>query len=452
MIDRLPFRTRLTLVSSAVFGLALLLMTVVGFIAVRTTLDRDLTTRLQAMGPALASIVDVRQNRMLLDDDDRDDFLTVLGGHANGTVIGNDGRIVFSNVDPPAEVRAVRAARGSTAGTTTSNIAFSMVPLIRRGVTHGHVVVWESRAAYDDATRLTVVALAVSAGVLFLIAMIIARLLYRRMLRPLTELSAIVSEIEAYDLSERLAWSGPDDELARLCATFDRLLDRLEAAFARERRFTADASHELRAPLSVIRAELELALRRERSAESYRATLETLARETNRIETLIDGLLLSARRDAGHGTQQRVDLSDAARTVSERMEAVAREREIVLDVAADQPAHAAVDPALLERALLAIIDNALRYAPPAGHVRLHIARNNGSATIGVIDDGPGFTPGALLSATERFWRDDSARSGPSTGLGLSIARALVERSGGSLRVENAEAGGAHVTLVFPAIP
>jgi signal transduction histidine kinase len=272
--------------------------------------------------------------------------------------------------------------------------------------------------------------------------------LTRRMLRPVTDMSAMMSEIEATDLGERLAWNGPDDELGRLCMTFDRLLDRLETAFDRERRFVADASHELRTPLSVIRAEVELALMHDRDPDDYRAALQRLQRETRRLEHLAQSLILTARDEDKAVPATPVSLDAVVTRATEAMQPLARSRALALHAGVASGADVVGDDEMLERAVIALIDNALRFARSAVAVRVTI--DDEGARIAVSDDGPGFTEGALREATSRFWRDDPTAAGAGTGLGLAIARSIVERHHGSIALHNVAHGtGAVVVLTLP---
>ena len=271
----------------------------------------------------------------------------------------------------------------------------------------------------------------------------------RRLLRPLADVSAVISHIEATDLSERLAWTGADDELGRLCSTFDRLLDRLEAAFDHQRRFTSDASHELRTPLSVMRAEIELALARERDADAYRRALARLQAETTRLEALIESLLLSARGDAVAITTTPVSLDEVARHVIDRMHTPAKAANVTLEHRACERAVSRGDRQLIESATLAIVDNAIRHSPSNGTVRLTVDVSDRWARLAVSDDGAGFSERALTDAMQRFWRDDPARSGNHAGLGLSIADAIARRHGGTLELHNDAHAGATVRLALP---
>jgi signal transduction histidine kinase len=261
----------------------------------------------------------------------------------------------------------------------------------------------------------------------------------------------MMSAIEAPDLSDRLAWSGPDDEIGRLCTTFDRLLDRLEAAFERERRFTANASHELRTPLAVMRAEIELTLGRARDDATYRATLRRLQRETNRLEVLVESLLLTARSDAGLASANAHPLRDVAERAVARVSPIAAERDIALGVRTEHDLWALVEVALLESALVAVLDNALRYTPAGRPITVVVGRHAEDALLSIVDGGSGFSPEALQRATQRFWRDDASRSSAGMGLGLAIVAAIVERHRGSIAVRNDDGGGGIVEIRLPVV-
>ncbi|MBV8149099.1 MAG: HAMP domain-containing histidine kinase, partial [Candidatus Eremiobacteraeota bacterium] len=317
------------------------------------------------------------------------------------------------------------------------------------GVQLGWVTVWQSDAWIGDFDRDAAI-VSFGLGMLLIgLGVAVSRRVAKSALAPVERIASLAEKIEAHALTERLGASG-DDELGRLCASFDRMLDRLEEAFARERRFAADASHELRAPLAVLRAETELALRRDRSDDEYRAALASIQRESARLEELVDELLAAARAGLDARDRQPVDAAAMMRELGDRVRPAASMREVEIQVEADTGVLVEANRATLERALLAIVHNAIAFARSGGVVHLDLHRDGGGARIEVADDGAGFTPDALRHATERFWRGDPARARGGTGLGLSIARALVEANGGSLQLANASSGGAVVRVWVPA--
>ena len=457
MMRGLPYRTRLTLAYTAIVAVAVLLLGTIAFATVRFTLDAAMLNRLETTAMAIRSVVDIKRGRIKdLDHEDHEQFLSILGGGIDGLARRDDGSIVASNLAvPPKPLLAIVGVNAERRGRVTlagGDVTYVAMPIDDDGHHYGSLLAWQSSAAYDDAARSTLYALIVAGLIVVAAAGAVGGTIARRMLRPVTDLSDMISDIEATSLAERVAWDGPDDELGRLCITFDRLLDRLELAFAHERRFTADASHELRTPLSVLRAEVELALSQERSPQVYRETLLRLQRETQRLETLAESLLLTARHDAGLGTRHVVSLASVARDAMSRMQPLADQRGISLNSGAADDVNVNADPGLLERAIVALIDNALRFAPPGGNVHVTTGSDEAFATISVRDDGAGFSDLALVDATTRFWRDDESRSGTGTGLGLSIVRSIVERHDGTIALENGPDGGAVVKLTLPRAP
>ncbi|MGH7329493.1 MAG: sensor histidine kinase, partial [Polyangiaceae bacterium] len=332
----------------------------------------------------------------------------------------------------------------SSSGTTE----LALEPIDAGGRRLGVIAVWESLAAYEQFLRIFLLAL-IGIGIgITLLALAIARVVTERAMQPLAELAALVSEIESHDLSERVGWRGTDDELGRLCASFDRLLDRLQAVFQRQRRFVADASHELRGPLAVIHAETELALRKSRTADEYRAALSTIGAEVDELTSLVDDLLAAARVESQGATVADVDIDRIVKSVAARLKPLATSREVTIRLASDGPHVIKGDAAQLERALIALLDNATRHANHPGFVDVRVSQANGNVRISVADDGSGFSHEGLRYATDRFWRDDASRGTRRSGLGLAIVKGTVERFGGRIELGNVEDGGAQVTLVF----
>lgn len=374
--------------------------------------------------------MDVHHGRASVDPSDLRS-LTSLHADTRFAIFAGDGRQLAGDTLPPAQPGLFQTAN---------------VPVIRGHRSYGTVTVWQPSRWIDDFDRNAAV---VSLGIALLLiglGAVASRRVAQRVLAPAGEIASLAERIEGHQLSGRLHADGKD-ELGRLCASFDRMLDRLEAAFSRERRFVADASHDLRAPLAVLRAETELALRRERTSGEYRAALTSIAHEAMRLEELVDELLAAARAEVDARQQETLDANELLRKLGERMRSAAATRGMLVyvDTTGIMPAQA--NRATLERALLAVAHNAVAYGCDDGTVRMRTARVNGLVRIEIADDGPGFTPEGLAHATERFWRGDSARTrGGGSGLGLAIARAIVEANRGRLQISNAARGGAVVTI------
>jgi two-component system OmpR family sensor kinase len=268
-------------------------------------------------------------------------------------------------------------------------------------------------------------------------------------LRPVETMRSRAAEISAEKPGERLPVPATHDELERLGTTLNDMLARLEDALQREREFVADAGHELRTPLALLRTELELALRHADSPEELREAVRASVQEVDRLAQLAEDLLLIARSERGRLplSVERLDADELLTTVVNRFRGRADESERAL--VHDAPAGASVrgDRLRLEQALGNLVDNALRHG--GGRVTLRAATANGRVELHVQDEGRGFPPAFLEHAFERFSRADPARSGSGAGLGLSIVRLIAEAHGGSAEAANARDGGADVWLAVP---
>ncbi|MGZ9932821.1 sensor histidine kinase [Streptomyces sp. NC-S4] len=305
----------------------------------------------------------------------------------------------------------------------------------------------------DDATRAVAIGLLAGAPPLTGFAAALAWWVTGRALRPVSAIRAELAAVTASELDRRVPDPGGADEIAQLARTVNGTLDRLERSDARQRQFTADASHELRNPLAAVRSRLEVALAMERpDRESVAAALA----DTERLQAIAADLLLLARLDGGPASAPRsepVDLAllaaeDAARRGGARTGSRTGSP-VALRLDAQAPVPASGDPARLERALANLVDNALRYART--EVTVRAATHDGWALLEVTDDGPGIPEADRDRVFERFVRLDADRGRASggTGLGLAIAREIARAHGGDVHALPAPAGGARLVLRIP---
>ncbi len=276
----------------------------------------------------------------------------------------------------------------------------------------------------------------------------------RRALAPVDQIASTARAITAQQLGRRLDVPATGDELQRLSETLNNMLARLETAFAETTRFTADASHELRTPVSLIRTTAEVALRRPRSAEEYRQALEGILQESERTSRLVQDLLTLTRADAGVDgwSPSRVDLGALVSELRERLTRLCEGRGLSLQL--DLPAQSVFvdgEHAALGRLVVILADNAAKYTPAPGEVRVTLRAADGTAEIEVSDTGMGISAEDLPRVFERFYRADKARSRESggAGLGLSIARWIVERHGGRITIESDAGKGCRVRVQLP---
>jgi heavy metal sensor kinase len=264
-------------------------------------------------------------------------------------------------------------------------------------------------------------------------------------LRPVRNIAGIARSISEHDLHRRVAVKVPPDELGELVDTFNSMLGRLEAGFESMGRFTADASHELRAPLTLMRAEIESAMRRGRTKEEYRRALESVQGEVDHLTRLTDQLLMLARADAGalKPAKEAVDVADFLHETGARWEPVAELRKVRVEVSAPASGYVDGDPALLRRVMDNLVDNAIRYTGEGTAVALRGYASNGGWNVDVVDQGPGIPVPYRTKLFSRFARPDMARAAEDggAGLGLALSAAIARAHGGSLElVENGEAG------------
>jgi two-component system OmpR family sensor kinase len=283
---------------------------------------------------------------------------------------------------------------------------------------------------------------------------LIGVLLARGALRPMDRIVAMARRIGESSLRERLPDPGTPDEIGRLVATLNEMLDRIERSFESQRRFTADASHELRSPLSRLRSELEVTLRRPRDASGYEAVIRSALEEVERLSRLTDELLTLARLDAGEGGDTPaipVFLTPLVEEELRRLQAAAKERKITVVLEGIPGLSVRVAPEALRLVAGNLLHNAVKFTPPEGRVTVRIRPEAGQAVLTVSDTGLGIPTGDLPRVFDRFYRASGSRSPdiPGVGLGLAIVRAIVEAHGGKIVVNSPPGEGATFTVRLP---
>jgi two-component system OmpR family sensor kinase len=244
-------------------------------------------------------------------------------------------------------------------------------------------------------------------------------------------------------------------EYQRLVQVLNRMLSRLESALETQKRFAADASHELRTPLTALRGELEVALRRDRSAEEYVRVLDSALEESERLSRLADDLLTLTRSEAGvlEPQPRPVELTERIGKTVARLSVEAEGREVQIRGPAGPPVKAEVDPDLFDRVIWNLLGNAIKFSPTGGPVTVSVSEADSGVVLEVGDSGPGIPEDQLEKVFERFYRTDQARThsddSSGTGLGLAIAKAIVELHGGQIIAENRSGGGAIFRVFLP---
>ncbi len=444
---RLPIRARLTTAFIAVMAIVLAIAGVVLYTQFSHDLDADIDSSLDAQAIDVAALVAGRGSDAVH-----------VSGQRLAQVYASNGRIL-ATTDAAAGIRllTVEQARAAAHGdvrikrrtVASSNLRVRAVPA-RRGDDEAVAVAQSLEQRDDELARLRT-RLGIAGPLALLLASLAGYELAGAALRPVDRMRGRAAQITESQLSDRLPVPQTRDEIEALGRTLNDLLDRVEAAVARERRLVSDASHELRTPLTTLRAEVDLALRGERDPDELRAALESAAEEAERMTRLADDLLVLARADQGrlplHAQPVRthVLLEDAAT----RAGAAARERGREIMVDGDGGAASVLaDRDRAAQALDNLVTNALRYGD--GRVELSAHADGDLVELHVSDEGRGFSDDIVGHAFERFGRGSEARAGGSgSGLGLSIVDAVARAHGGRAGVRNRPGGGADAWIGLP---
>ncbi|HEY6091099.1 MAG TPA: ATP-binding protein [Gemmatimonadales bacterium] len=288
-------------------------------------------------------------------------------------------------------------------------------------------------------------------------AVLVGRWIAGRALEPVDSMITEIREItDGRSLHRRLAIPMEKDELGRLAATLNQMWTRLERSFVALRRFTADASHELKTPLTVVRAGVERAITRPGLPPETLAPLEETLQEVNRMTELLDALLTLARADEGRAELHKVpvDLREIIEEAGETGELLAEHAGVGIDIRLPpKPLVVPVDRSRMRQLALNLIENAVKYTPRGGQVSVELGSSNGRAVFTVADTGIGIAPGDLPHVFDRFWRADSARTRTSeragTGLGLAICKWIAEAHGGTIDVQSRPGRGTTFTVGLP---
>ena len=332
---------------------------------------------------------------------------------------------------------------------TEPDLAVYTVPVAEGGAILGIVQVAQSTETIERMLKELLIVLAGSLPFFLVGSAASGYFLAGRLLEPIDAMTRTAHRFSEEDLSARIGLPGADDELGRLAATFDEMLARIEDSFTRYRQFTADASHELRTPVSVIQAILAVTQRRPRSVEEYRGALDDLAAAADRLATLVAALMTLSRSDLGAAAPlERVDAGDLVSGVVESLRPLAEGKGLEL-VAELPPALATSgDSDALIHVFINVIENAIKYSE-RGRVTVRGRSAGDAIEIEVEDTGIGIAEEHLPRIFDRFYRVERARSASGSGLGLSIARAIVERHRGSIEASSAPGVGTKILIRLP---
>src|SRR5713101_5457464 len=451
-----PIRVRLTAWYFVVLAVILSLFGLIAYFAMRSsihrTVDEELRTRLQGVRQLME-----RTARYGVEDLQRElREHSVLMEGALLQVSDQQGNWLYRSASLSRyEVPGLQAA-----STQPSTFVFRDVPLrvlsveVNVGNQSYLVQVADELGDFYDALHRFGTLLLVTIPVLLLCAAAGGYWMSRRALAPVDQITQTARSISVQNLSSRLVVPQTRDELQRLSETLNSMLERLEAAFKKIVQFTADASHELRTPVAVMRTRAELSLRKARSANEYRDTVAQNHADLERTSYLIEKLMLLARADSGAETLQLipVNVTEIVREACDQGSALAEAKQVAFrEQIPNHPVWIKGDPHALHRLFLILIDNAVKYTPANGRVEVSLQESDGSAVGEVRDTGIGIGAEDLPSIFERFYRVDKARSRESggVGLGLSIDRWIAEAHAGTIEVQSSRGHGSVFQVRLP---
>jgi signal transduction histidine kinase len=325
--------------------------------------------------------------------------------------------------------------------TLDEEILATTVPVVRGGNPAGAVRITQSVDAVNRSVRRSVVGILLLSLVVLTVGLAVGLLIARRIARPIGRLEGTARQVAAGDLGRRAPVEGSTDQRS-LARSFNVMTDRLGTALQGQQRFVADASHQLRTPLTGLRLRLEEA-RATSDQPHVREEIDAGMAEVDRLAAMVEELLLLSRAGARDAPPERLDLGAAAEDAARRWHAAAQEAGVELVVSRNGPTPVTASRPALDRAVDVLVENAVRYSPVGTQVEIVTAPGR----LEVLDRGPGFQPGEEARVLERFHRGSAGRQGPpGTGLGLPIAQELAREWGGDVRLENRAGGGARAVL------
>jgi signal transduction histidine kinase len=452
-LSGIPIRLRLTLVFALAMAAVLAATGLFLYTRLETALgdsvDRSLRSRAADVAP-LAKQTDRRQaepDGLTRRGESIAQVLTAGGAVVDSTPDVGPGSLLSAEERSEAAAGQIEVSRDALPG-SDDPVRLLATP-VETPAGARLVVVGASLEPKAEALESLLTELLVGGPLVLALASLAAYALAAAALRPVESMRREAEAVSAAEPGRRLPLPPARDEVARLGATLNEMLARLEAALARERRFVSDASHELRTPLAALRAELELALRRQRTPAELEAALRSAADETDRLSQLAEDLLVLARSEAGVLPVRRAPLRvvELLTAVQERYATRARGSGRAIEVDAPGDLELAADRLRLEQALGNLVENAFRHG--RGRILLAARACDGAVELHVLDEGGGFTEGFVEQAFEPFAREDRARSSPGAGLGLAIVDVIARAHGGAAHAANAN-GGADVWLALPA--
>lgn len=460
----LPIKWRLTVWYGGVLSLILIIFASGIFIYFKNSLQDSIDAKIRSIGEVLSSSMTEAHGASVFGNFER--YLeNVLGRKPKGKfiqIMDTSGRIgaKMSDIEGealPTSFNALeRAMRGEivyeTIERTKPRLRMVTIPIMDNKKVTSVVQVGTSLEDFDETIRKLLLIMIISIPTSIIVTIVVGYFMAKKALRPVDQIRRAAVKISSSNLDEKIDIRGRRDELGRLAETFNAMIGRLKDAFQRINQFSIDVSHELKTPLTILKGETEVALRKEREKDDYQKLLLSNLEEIDRMSCIIDDLLLLSKADTKEIKLniEEVALRDLIMDVCMNMKVVADKKSVELQMSELEDVRLKGDELKLRRMLLNIVENGIKYSHVGGKVSVSSYVNDGYAWIDVKDDGIGISEEDIKYVFDRFYRADRSRKRESgSGLGLSISRWIAGAHKGSIEVKSQPAQGSVFTIKLP---
>lgn len=460
----LPIRWRLTIWYGVVLSLILIIFASGIFIYFKNSLQESIDAKIRSIGEVLSSSMTDAHNTSVFGNFER--YLeNVLGKKPKGKfiqIMDSSGRIGAKMSDIEGEALPTsfsaleRAMRGEIVYETIERakprLRMITIPILENKRVTSVVQVGTSLEDFDETIRKLLLIMIISIPTSICVTIVVGYFMARKALRPVDQIRRAAVKISSSNLDEKIDIAGRKDELSRLAETFNAMIKRLKDSFQRINQFSIDVSHELKTPLTILKGETEVALRKEREKRDYQVLLMSNLEEIDRMSCIIDDLLLLSKADTREIklNVEEVALRDLVIDVCMDMKVVADKKSVSIETSELEDIRLKGDELKLRRMLLNIVENGIKYSHVGGKVSVSSYLNNGYAKIDVKDNGIGISEEDIKYIFDRFYRADRSRKRESgSGLGLSISRWIAEAHKGGIEVKSQPAQGSMFTIKLP---
>jgi heavy metal sensor kinase len=460
----LPIRWRLTIWYSVILALVLVVFACGVYMYFKNSLQASIDAKIRSIGDVLSTSMTETHNPNVFMNFER--YLeNVLGRKPKGKfiqIMDRSGRIgaKMSDIEtelPPASFATLEKALAGevvyeTVERSKPRLRIVTIPIVEQKKTMSVVQVATSLEDFDETMYRLLIILVIGIPTALSATVVVGYFMAKKALRPVDRIRRTAVKISSTNLDERIDVGPRRDELTRLSRTFNEMIGRLQNAFQRVNQFSSDVSHELKTPLTILKGETEVALRKERDPEHYRGLLTSHLEEIDRMTKIVDDLLLLSKADAKEIVLNvdDIDLKDLIIDVCMDMKFFADKKGVGLVMDELDDVKLKGDELKLRRMLLNVIENGIKYTPEGGDVAIRSFLNNGSVQIDVEDTGVGIPPEEVQYVFDRFYRADKSRKRETgSGLGLSISKWIAEAHSGTIEVAGRRPSGSLFSIKLP---